>query len=72
MAESGLPGYEVEIWYGVLAPAGIPKPIVARLNGEMKRVLELQDVKEKLAGQGADALSSTPEEFAERIKSDMA
>jgi tripartite-type tricarboxylate transporter receptor subunit TctC len=72
VAESGLPGYEVEIWYGVLAPAGISKPIVARLNGEMKRVLDVQDVKEKLASQGADALSSTREEFAQRIKADMA
>ncbi len=72
VAESGLPGYEVEIWYGVLAPAGIPKPIVARLNAEMKSVLEMRDLKEKLASQGADALSSTPEEFAERIKADMA
>lgn len=72
VAESGIPGYEVEIWYGVLAPAGIPKPIVVRLNGELKSVLETQDVKQKLASQGADARGSTPEEFAERIVADMA
>ncbi len=71
MAESGVPGFEVIIWYGVLAPSGIPKPIIARLNQEIKKIVQIPDVKERLAAQGAEAISSTPEEFAKRIREDM-
>lgn len=70
--ESGIPGFEVDIWYGVLAPAGASKAIVARLNGEIRAVLQMQDVREKLSAQGADAMSSTPEEFGLRLKADIA
>lgn len=71
MAESGVPGFEVIIWYGVLAPSGIPKPIISRLNQEIKKIVQIPDVKERLAAQGAEAISSTPEEFARKIKEDM-
>ena len=70
IAESGLPGYEVINWYGVLAPAGTPKDIVARLNGEIRRILSLPDVRERLAAQGAETITSTPQEFAAYIKSE--
>jgi tripartite-type tricarboxylate transporter receptor subunit TctC len=70
IAESGLPGYEVINWYGVLAPAGTSKEIVARLNGEIRRILGLQDVKERLAAQGAETITSTPQEFGAYIKSE--
>lgn len=70
--ESGLPGFEVDIWYGVLTPAGVPKAIVTRLNSEVRAVLEMPDVRERLSAQGAGAMSSTPEEFAQRIKADIA
>ncbi len=70
IAESGLPGYEVINWYGVLAPAGTPKDIVARLNGEIRRILSLPDVKERLAAQGAETITSTPQEFGAYIKSE--
>ena len=70
IAES-LPGYEVENWYGVLAPAGTPKEIVDRLNGAIAKSLQLPDVKDRLAGQGFETLSSTPEQFAAYIKSEI-
>jgi tripartite-type tricarboxylate transporter receptor subunit TctC len=72
VAESGIPGFEVIVWYGMLAPAAIPKSIVARMNQELRKMAEMQDVKDRLAAQGAEALSSTPEEFARRIRDDKA
>ncbi len=68
IAESGLPGYEVINWYGILVPAGTPKEIVARLNAEILRILNVPDVKERLAAQGAETFSSTPQEFAAYIR----
>src|SRR5207253_941692 len=61
VAESGLPGYEVINWYGVLAPAGTPKDIVTKLNTEITRIMNLPEVKERLAAQGAETLTSTPQ-----------
>lgn len=69
-AEAGLPGYEVINWYGVLGPAGLPKGMVAKLNGEIHRILTLPDVKERLASQGAEVLTSTPQEFGAFIVSE--
>ena len=66
-----LPGYEVDNWYGMLAPAGTPKDIVAKLNVAIARVLQLPDVKERLASQGFETLSSTPEQFAAYIRSEI-
>jgi tripartite-type tricarboxylate transporter receptor subunit TctC len=62
--EAGYPGFEVFAWFGVLAPAGTPKPIVDRLAGELAKVVELPDVSEKLAGQSAQVLLKPAEEFA--------
>jgi tripartite-type tricarboxylate transporter receptor subunit TctC len=70
IAESGLPGYEVINWYGVLGPAGLSKDTVAKLNAEIRRILTLPDVKERLAAQGAETLTSTPQEFGRFIKSE--
>lgn len=72
VAESGLPGYEVINWYGVLAPAGAPQAIVAKLNAEITRIMNLPDVKERLAGLGSETMTSTPQEFASFIKSETA
>ncbi len=72
VAESGLPGYEVINWYGVLAPRGTPKEIVAKLNAEITRIMNLPEVKERLAGQGAEMLTSTPQEFGAFIRSETA
>jgi len=70
IAQSGLKGYEVINWYGVLVPAKTPKEIVGKLNGEVVGIMNLPAVKERLAAQGAETYTSTPEKFAEMIKSE--
>ena len=71
VAESGVPGYEASLWYGFLGPARVPAEIVRRLNTEIVAVLALPDVRQRLADQGVDARSSTPEEFARLIAADL-
>ena len=71
VAESGLPGFAAVPWYGVLGPAGMPKAIVARLNGEIARAVALPDMQERFVTQGIDLQSSTPEQFAALIKSEI-
>ena len=71
VASSGLPGYEADVWYGVLAPARVPPDVVARINREINAILRNSDVREKLAAQGADAPGSTPEEFAALLKREI-
>jgi tripartite-type tricarboxylate transporter receptor subunit TctC len=71
-AEAGLPNYEVTTWYGVLAPAGTPKPIIARLNAEIVRVMHAPDLQERFAATGTEPRTSTPEEFADFIRQEMA
>ena len=71
VAESGIPGFEVIVWYGVLAPAAVPKALLARLNQEVRKMSDMQDVKDKLALLGAEAMSSTPEAFAQRIRDEL-
>jgi tripartite-type tricarboxylate transporter receptor subunit TctC len=66
-----LPGYESAQWYGVLAPAGTSRDIVARLNAEIVRALKHSDVKDRLAADGAEPVGSSPEEFAAFIKSEI-
>ena len=66
-----LPGYEIDIWYGVLAPAGTPKSIVKLLSREINKVMGDAEVRKKLAPQGLDPVGATPERFAEVIKSDL-
>ena len=69
--ESGLPGFDVSLWAGVLAPAGTPPDIIARLNREIVAVLAMADVKEKLTAEGAVVTPSTPEEFGALIVSEI-
>lgn len=71
VAESGLPGYESVVWYGVLAPGGTPKDIIAKLNGEILRVLSSSDYRKYLAAGAVDPSGSTPEQFYEYIKSEI-
>jgi tripartite-type tricarboxylate transporter receptor subunit TctC len=68
--EIALPGFEANTWHGVVAPAGTPAAIVARLNREIVAILHMPEVVERLSGQGAEALGSTPEEFAAYIRSE--
>lgn len=66
-----VPGYEASLWYGFAGPARIPADIVRRLNAEIVAALKFPDVRERLAAQGIDVQTSTPEEFAKLLGSDM-
>ena len=68
--ESGVEGFVVSIWYGILAPAGTPRNIINRLNSELHKALAAPDLKERLANSGVDPLTSTPEQFASHIQSE--
>lgn len=68
--EAGLPHYEVSSWFGLVVPAATPKDIVRRLNTELVKIAAQPEVKEKLAAQGLDALTSTPEQFARQLRED--
>ena len=72
VAEAGLKDFEVTTWYGILAPAGTPRPIVSRLNAELVKIMHTPDVKERLASMATDPLTSTPEEFAAYLKQEIA
>lgn len=69
--ESGVPGYEVSGWYGVIGPAGMSKPVVERLNREINNILSVPEMRELLANQGADPRTGTPEEFAAAMSTDL-
>jgi tripartite-type tricarboxylate transporter receptor subunit TctC len=70
--ESGFAGYEVTSWYGVLAPANTSRDIVTRLHAELGKAVTAPDARERLAAGGFEPLTSTPERFAEFIKSETA
>jgi tripartite-type tricarboxylate transporter receptor subunit TctC len=72
VAESGLPGYEAFGWFGVLAPAATPRPIVEWLSADANRVLADPDVRSRMIALGADPRGNTPEEFARFIREDQA
>ena len=72
IAESGLPGYEASLWYGFVGPARMPADIVQKLNTEISAVLAQPDIREKLASQGVDAKSTTPEECGRIMIADVA
>ena len=67
VAEAGLPGYEAVLHYGIVAPAGTPRPIVDKLNAALREALASEETKAVLVGTGADPLSSTPEQYAADI-----
>jgi tripartite-type tricarboxylate transporter receptor subunit TctC len=67
-AESGLPGFEAVQYYGLTAPAGVPRPIIERLNSELRRILAAEDFKKRLIADGSDPAPSTPEQYAANIK----
>jgi len=70
IAEAGVPGYEMSPWIGVFAPAGTPKAVVDKLDTEIGKALKLPEVAASLSAQALDPWSSTPEEFAVRLKND--
>lgn len=71
ISESGLPGYESASWYALLAPAGAPASVIARLHQETLRILQLQDVRERFLAQSLDPVGSRPEQLTATIKVEM-
>ncbi|MBS0321060.1 MAG: tripartite tricarboxylate transporter substrate binding protein [Proteobacteria bacterium] len=72
MQQAGVPGYEVAGWYGVLAPAGTPAPIIDKLNKEIVRIVHLPDVTAKMAADGSEPVGSTPAQFQAHIAKEVA
>lgn len=72
MAESGLPGFDVNPWFGLMAPSSTPPELVRKLNADVREVLGNKDVVDKFAAQGAEPLVTTPEQFAAIVKADIA
>jgi tripartite-type tricarboxylate transporter receptor subunit TctC len=72
VVEAGLSNYDVTTWYGILAPAGTPRPIIDRLNAELVKIMHAPDLQEKLAATGTEPRTSTPEEFGEYLRQEMA
>jgi tripartite-type tricarboxylate transporter receptor subunit TctC len=68
MAEAGLPGFELNFWIGIFAPAGTPAPVVARLNADTLKALQTAEVRQQLAAQGADVAGTSPKELLELIR----
>lgn len=71
VAESGVPGFESIAWYGVVAPAGTPKEIVAKLNAEMVKIANLPDIRQRLIEMGSPPVAGTPDQFGALIKSEI-
>jgi tripartite-type tricarboxylate transporter receptor subunit TctC len=71
VAEAGLPKFEVTTWYGILAPAGTPRTIVARLNADLVKIMHAPELKERLDALATDPVTSTPEEFAGLIQREI-
>jgi tripartite-type tricarboxylate transporter receptor subunit TctC len=71
VAEAGVPGYEAGSWYGLVAPAGTPKDVIARLHTETVKLLKLADVKDRLDNAGFEVVTSTPEEYAAFTRSEV-
>jgi tripartite-type tricarboxylate transporter receptor subunit TctC len=71
IAEAGLPGYESVQWYGLMAPAGTPAPIIARLQAEIAKSLASPEMQAAMANEGADAVGNKPQEFAAFIRSEI-
>src|SRR3989449_9455845 len=72
VAEAGVAGFDVFGWNGLLAPAGTPRPVIAKLHGEIARALQSPEVRERVASFGFEPVGNTPEEFADFIKADIA
>src|SRR5262249_21240072 len=72
IAESGFPGYEISSWQGVFAPAGTPRDVVDKINGELVRMINAPEVRARISLEGADPVGSTPDQFAARVQSEIA
>ena len=71
IAEAGVPGYEASIWFGIVAPAGTPAPVVARLSREIAQIVRTPAIRERFVPLGLDLIGGTPEEFAATMRSEI-
>jgi tripartite-type tricarboxylate transporter receptor subunit TctC len=71
LAESGVPGFEVTSWYGLFAPAGTPRAIILRVNAEVRKILAVPAIQQRLTAAGAEVTTSTPDQFAAFVKAEM-
>jgi tripartite-type tricarboxylate transporter receptor subunit TctC len=71
VAEAGLSGFEVDLWLGIFAPASLPAPVLARLNGELKKALEAPDLKASLAKVGVEPRGTSPDEGAQFLRAEF-
>jgi tripartite-type tricarboxylate transporter receptor subunit TctC len=72
VAEAGVAGYEFQAWFGVVGPAGLPRPIVERLNQDLRRVIALPEIRDRMINQGGlEPVGSTAESFADRIPGEI-
>jgi tripartite-type tricarboxylate transporter receptor subunit TctC len=72
VAESGIPGYEIDVWHATMAPAATPKEIVAKLYEEIARILAQPDVRAKMLAQGLEPVGSSPDQFAAYLRAEVA
>ena len=71
IAESGVPGYDVPLWHGLIGPKGLPRPIVERINAEVGKILALKETGDKLQTDGVSPAGGTPQQFRERIQKEI-
>jgi tripartite-type tricarboxylate transporter receptor subunit TctC len=71
VAEAGVPGFDVGAWFGIVVPRGTPRALVNKLNGEIVRITRLPEAREQFTAQGAEAIGSTPEEFARHLRTEI-
>ena len=71
IAESGVKGYDVVLWHGLIGPKGLPRPIVDRVNAELNKALKAKDMEDKLSADGVSPAGGTPEQFGATIKRDI-
>jgi tripartite-type tricarboxylate transporter receptor subunit TctC len=71
IAESGLPGFDYNLWVGMFAPAGTPNDIVDKINADVARVVQMPDVRERMAALGAEAMPMTPAEFRKFMREEL-
>jgi tripartite-type tricarboxylate transporter receptor subunit TctC len=72
VAEAGVPGYEVNVWFGMQVPAGTPRPVVDKLNRDIVTLLKEPDVVKRFADQGVEVVASTPDQFSTLVRSEVA
>jgi tripartite-type tricarboxylate transporter receptor subunit TctC len=72
MAQDGVPGYDVSVWYGVVMPGGTPKELVTRVHADVVRILAQPDVNERLTADAGEVVAGTPEAFGAYIKAELA